>query len=150
MEAWLWAGLTAIVAFGLTTLAAVALANVVGLRLHDRERPAPLEDYVYLYLSDEAQELRQRFRKLPRWFLKMYLIFTFLTISSVGYVILCSGETLFSFSAEKPSSSLAVQEPVIVIFILTMVVTYKICMVYRTVDMSSRLYRVLQDTQNPG
>ena len=39
METWLATGLSVIIAFGLTTIAAVALANIVGLRIHDRERP---------------------------------------------------------------------------------------------------------------
>ena len=101
MENWLWAGLTVIIAFGLTTLAAVALANVVGLRLHDWERPSPHGDHVYLYLSDEAQELRQRFRKLPQSFRTIYLIFVFGVVFSMILTFCLREKILVSYIVEK-------------------------------------------------
>lgn len=142
METWLAAGLSVIIAFGLTTIAAVALANIVGLRIHDRERPLYGEDDIYLYLSDDAQDLRQRFRKLPGLFRNMYLIFIFFVFISICYGHFCLKE----LKKNLPLSDLIFQEQDVVLFVLMMALTYKIYIVIYTISISSHLYRVLRDT----
>ena len=134
MEAWLGAGLSVIIASGLITIAAVALANIVGLRIHDRRKGNGL----YLYLSDDAQNLRERFRKLPWIFRTVYLVFTFFVFISIVYGI-------FYLEENSSSSSSIFQAQDIVLFVLTMAVTYKIHIVILTANISSHLYRVLRD-----
>ena len=141
METLLVTGLTVIIAFGIITVAALALANVVGIRIHDHERYSNGGDRLYYYLSDDAQELRQLFRKLPGWFRNRYLIFNFLVIISIAYGLSCSKES----KVNSPLSDPIFQEQGIVLFVLAMVAVYKFLVVIRTTRISSHLYRVLRD-----
>lgn len=136
MEAWLGAGVSVIIALGLITIAAVAVANIVGLRIHDRGS----EDEIFLYPSDDAQGLRERFRKLPRSFRNLYLTFTCFVFISI-----CCG---FLYLEENPSSpDSMLQDQHIIFFVLSMAVTYKLIIVIRTTNISSHLYRVLRDIE---
>lgn len=132
LEPVIFAALTTFIAFGVITVAANALSNFAGTRLHDRKQNK-FGDFEFFYDSDAAQDLRETLSRFPTSMMWLYFIFLVL-VTVVG---------CFALSFLHSQNDITV----LIVSIPITALTYITIIVYRTSKISRMLYRVFQDTQ---
>ena len=123
-------GLTTVITFGLLSIAAVALLNFAGVRVHDREKQSH-GDFMYLYGSDSAQEFRGSCRRFPLAIMIMY------ATSVLAVVAIYVLEWIVSASASLYWYP----------FLPLVALIYTSLLVFMIYRFSAKLYKVLQDMQ---
>lgn len=124
--------LTTFSAIGLITVAANALSNFAGTKLHDRELNK-FGDFEFLYDSDLAQQLRERLSNFPGRMMGLYFVF----------LVLVMGFGWFALSRLQNQHDISI----LILCIPVTALIYITIIVYKTSRISSMLYRVFQDTQ---
>lgn len=126
--------LATFIAFGVITVAANALANFAGTKIHDR-KPNNSGDHEFFYDSDSAQKLRECLYRFPSLMTGIYFIF-------LGLVILFGWIALSGIQSQQDMNS-------IIVFIPVTALAYMVIVVVLTSCISRKLFKVFQETQGP-